>query len=186
MANHRRPIALALIGVVGAMFACSLPPSLGGPEPPPPTPTATPEPLVQPTATPTPLPPEPTEPPPPTETPTPVPTEGPNFGEASVYAVSHLSGERLLVTVQIPGGVEGSYTGRVEASSLQCEVLPDYPDRLYCSGPRPFVNYAPRTTNVQIYGVDSVDPVFSSEFTVPPLPTPTPTPSDTPEPSPTP
>lgn len=162
-------------------IACSLP-ELGSfvatATPLPPTNT----PVPPPTETPTPQP--PTATPPPTETPTITPTEGPNLAAASVYAVSNLEGSRLLVTIQVPGGVSGSYSAQVGTSNLNCEILDEYPDRLYCSGPRPFVNYGPQTATFSLFSPTVIEPVFQAEFTVPALPTPTPT--ETEEPTPTP
>ncbi len=178
------PRAVAIIAALGMTFACTSPVPIATPTPTPPPPTLTPVPDLPSTPTPTPVPAEPTVPAAPSATPTPIPTEGPNFAQASVYAVSHLSGDRLLVTLQVPGGVEGSYTAQVQTSSLPCEILDEYPDRLYCSGPAPFINYAARTTNLQLFSPGGVEPVFSTEFTVPARPTPTPTATE--EPSPTP
>ena len=141
---------------------------------------------VGPSATPPPQ--EPTEPPPsqtptpavPTETPLPTDTPGPNFGAASIYAVSHLPGDRLMVTVQIPGGVEGSYTSTSATSNQTCEILPEYPDRLYCTGPEPFENYSTVSAVFRLFAESQVQPVFETEFNIPPRATPTPTITPTP------
>lgn len=126
----------------------------------------------------------PTETPLPTETPTPSPTPGPNFGQASIYAVSHLGGDRLLVTIQVPGGgFATSYFGRIAASDLPCEVLGEYPDRLYCTGPEPYENYSTKAGTLQLFPSDGVEPVFETGVNIPPRPTPTPEPTVTPTPT---
>ncbi|MGA9532517.1 MAG: hypothetical protein WBR18_07355 [Anaerolineales bacterium] len=170
-----------------ALASCNLP--LAGPTPVPTAdsgsaigPSATPPQLATSTSAPTDTPP----PAAPTETPVPTATAGPNFAQASVYAVSHLSGNRLLVTIQIPGGVSGNYSAGVGTSTLRCEILSQYPDRLYCSGPEPYTNYQYKQATVSLYPAGSAEAVFQGDFQIPPLPTPTPTPTETPTLTPTP
>lgn len=169
---HSSRLHAAFVALLVLSLACSLP-ELGAllPTATPIPPTATPVPPA--TETPTPVPPTATAPP--TETPTITPTEGPNLAAATVYAVSHLEGKRLLVTLQVPGGITGSYTAQVGTSNLNCEILDEYPDRLYCSGPEPFVYYAPQTATLRLFTPELIEPVFQTEFTVPAHPTPTPT-----------
>jgi hypothetical protein len=126
----------------------------------------------------------PTDTPEPSETPTITPTQGPNFGAASVYAVSHLSNDKLLVTIQVPGGVEGEYKAYVSNLPFACEILDKYPDRLYCNGPEPYGLYAPKDATVEILTMADSTTVFTAQFTVPAIPTPTLTP--TPKPTATP
>lgn len=175
-------IGLVLLSLVAT--ACNLPGAGQA------TATDTPVPEIGPSATPpsaaSPTPePADTEPPQPTNTPEPTATSGPNFAQANVYAVSHLSGNRLLVTIQVPGGVSGSYTAGVGTSTLRCEILSEYPDRLYCSGPEPYVNYSYQDATVSVYPAGSANAVFTSDFQIPPQATPTPTPTKTPTPTPT-
>ena len=185
MINRRHHLFFVVAVPLAVALACSLPGE---------TPTSQPEteatatdtPAGEPaTATQAPIQP-PTETPVPSETPTITPTPGPNFGAASVYAVSHLSGSRLLVTIQVPGGVEGTYQATVGPSTLNCEILSEYPDRLYCNGPEPFQNYTSQKATVTLYSTTSGNTVFQAEFDIPPRPTPTPTPTNTPTPGPTP
>lgn len=187
MSNRRNHLFIVAAVGLAVVLACALPGS---------APTATPEGETAPTDTPAgegatatqaaaqP----PTHTPVPSETPTITPTPGPNFGAASVYAVSHLGGDRLLVTIQVPGGVEGTYQAVVGPSTLNCEILPEYQDRLYCSGPEPFQNYTSQQATVTLYSTVSGNTVFQTEFNIPPrpTPTPTPTPTHTPTPGPTP
>lgn len=171
------------------LLACSLPIALpGASTSAPQAPQAgQPEPPIVEVATATPVPsdtPAPTDTPEPTETPTITPTTGPNFGAASVYAISHLPNNKLLVTVQIPGGVEGDYKAYVANLPFACEILDQYPDRLYCNGAEPFGVYAPREASLEIITATDNTTVFTTQFTVPAIPTPTYTP--TPKPTPTP
>jgi len=185
MRNGKFLTGLALLSLI--ITACNMPSSGES------TPTDTPAPEIGPSATPppvasaTPLPAD-TEPPQPTTPPEPTATSGPNFAQANVYAVSHLSGNRLLVTIQVPGGVSGNYSAGVGTSTLGCEILNDYPDRLYCSGPEPYVNYSYKNDTVSVYPAGSASAVFTSDFQIPPQATPTftPTPTQTPTPSSTP
>jgi hypothetical protein len=134
------------------------------------------------TSTSTPLPPAPTA----------TPTVTGAFLQASVYGVSRLSGHRLLVSITVPAAgthpsiLSQPYTAMVGTSTLSCEVLAKYPDRLYCSGPDPYVNYSPKAAELDLYAGDQAGPVFVTEFTIPALPTLTPTPSETPASTPTP
>ncbi len=174
--------ALAIATLIGCSFLGlqATPQADGGEASATETPTAPP-------ATEAPAPTEPpTETPVPSATPTITPTPGPNFGAASVYAVSHLTGDRLLVTIQIPGGVEGMYQAVVGPSTLNCEILADYPNRLYCNGPEPYQNYTGREATVTVYSTATGASVYQTDFNIPPRPTPTPTPTDTPTPTPTP
>ncbi len=187
-----RPSAAVLTSLAvltAGIMACNLPFGLPAAAPsasqaPPPAQADTPT-VEIPTATPPPTDtPAPTDTPLPSETPTITPTEGPNFAAASVYAVSHLPNDKLLVTVQIPGGVQGDYKAYVANLPFACEILDQYPDRLYCNGAEPFGVYAARDASLEILTVADNTPVFTAQFTVPAIPTPTYTP--TPKPTATP
>jgi hypothetical protein len=43
---------------------------------------------------------------------------------------------RMLITVQLPGGVKGTYHLTLDSEEYPCQVLGSYPDRLYCVGKR--------------------------------------------------
>jgi hypothetical protein len=176
---------LALLAL--ALAACNMPGTAGQETPTnTPAPDIAPSPTPPPAASPTPVPVDTAPPAEPTATPPPTATSGPDFAQASVYAVAHLSGDRLLVTIQVPGGVAGNYTAGVSTSTLRCEMLSDYPDRLYCSGPEPYTNYTYKDATVSLYPAGSASPVFTADFQIPPLATPTPTPTKTPTPTSTP
>lgn len=179
--------ALVFVAFVSAIsiLACGFP-GLGAtatevPTIPPTDPPPTEPPTVDPAAT---EPPSETQPP--AEAPTATPVPGPDFSAASVYAVSHLENGRLLVTIQVPGGVQGPYQATVGPSTLSCEILSQYPDRLYCNGPEPYQNYTTQHATVTVISSDSGETVFQAEFDIPPRPTPTPSPTPTYTPTPTP
>jgi hypothetical protein len=124
--------------------------------------------------------------------PTPSPFPTPDFHDASVYGVAHLSRSRLLVSITVPGArtdpqvLGHTYTAQVESSRLDCEVLAQYPDRLYCTGPEPFVSFHAQSAVLSLFDNQSPGPVFVTNFTIPGFPTRTPTPSATASPTPTP
>lgn len=76
-------------------------------------PSSTPEPTV--------LPPTPTIP-------------GPDFTDASIMSTGWLQDGSLLVTLHVPQDLEGNYRAYVGGNEFTCEILEDYPDRLYCHG----------------------------------------------------
>jgi hypothetical protein len=179
-------VALASLALVLTLSACA-----GRPEPATPTPQVVPSatslfpsrtPTITATSTAT----------PPTIPPSPTPTATGMFMQASVYAVGRLSGDRLLVSITVPAAktnpnlLNQDFTAVVDPSTLDCQVLPQYPDRLYCIGPDFFVNYQPLAAELSLYSADQGSPVLVTEFTIPALPTLTPTPSETPKPSATP
>jgi hypothetical protein len=182
-----KPIVVAGTALVLGMLACNLPGTGGTAAPPatsPPEIAASVTPAL-PSDTPIPAATEtPSETPTPSDTPTLTATPGPDFSQATVYAVSHLTGKRLLVTIQVPGGVEGDFTASVDSTPMTCEILAQYPDRLYCTGPEPYVNYSPKSAAFTLFPAGSPTVVFQTTFTIPGLPTPTPTPSKTPSPTP--
>lgn len=172
---------LALVGCgAGAPLPSSPEPastSPGGPLPTSLFPSRTPTPSSTPTAS-------------ATASPTPFPT--PDFHDASIYAVAHLPRSRLLVTISVPRArtdpqvLGHACTAGVGPSQLDCEVLAQYPDRLYCTGPEPFISYRAESADLALYDQQSPGPVFVTTFTIPGLPTLTPTPSATASPTPTP
>jgi hypothetical protein len=127
-----------------------------------------------------------------TPSPTPSALPTPDFHDASVYGVAHLSRSRLLVSIVVPSArtdpqvLARSYSAQVETSRLDCQVLAQYPDRLYCTGPEPFVSFKAESTILSLYDGQSPGPIFVTNFTIPGIPTFTPTPSATATSSPTP
>lgn len=173
MPSATRTATIAGLALCLGLSACSLPtgPTVTPTPQPSPRPTETWLPTATPTATSS-----PSLTPAPTLTPTITPTPGPAFDSAAVYAVAHLTGSRLMITIQVPGGVEGIYDVFLGGQRYPCETLREYPDRLYCTGPEPYVNYKPEGALVRLFPLypdDPNQPLFEATITVPARPTPT-------------
>ena len=86
------------------------------------------------------------------------------FTEANVYSMSFPQDDVFLVTIEVPGGVADDYYALVDRKQYECEVLEQYPDRLYCSGLAPETN---KLVMVQIVSIESDEVVFEAEIGVP-------------------
>jgi len=100
----------------------------------PPTATAIPTETAMPTAT-------ATETPVPSATPTitltPTATFQADFSKAELYTAGPLANFRFLIVVELAEPVQGEYYSLVDKNKeYSCEVLAEYPSRLYCSGPQ--------------------------------------------------
>ena len=73
----------------------------------------------------------------PTATETPTLTATVNlFADASIISYWYINDSTMIIAIEVPGGVpKGKFTATVESVEYSCEVLPNYPGRLYCSGP---------------------------------------------------
>lgn len=91
-----------------------------------------------------------------------------DFSQVKILQGGFLSGFRYFVSFKFPVDVQGEYHALVDRNKeYTCTVLPDYPDRLYCSGPLVVVyNWA----DIDLYAEDIEEPVFSGEFFVPRIP----------------
>ncbi len=58
----------------------------------------------------------------------------PLFCIARVRGMAHLDNGQLLVTIEVPGGVQGDYYACVGKNFFNCSILSQYPDHLYCHG----------------------------------------------------
>lgn len=105
------------------------------------------------------------------DTPTPAPTQsatpymGVDFSLVELTQGGFLSDLRYFVTFEFPDPVEGEYRAVVDQNKdYKCVVLPDYLNRLYCSGPLVRVyNWA----DIDLYA-DGIDqPVWSGKFFIP-------------------
>jgi hypothetical protein len=90
--------------------------------------------------------------------------------DASVYALSNLEDEQLLITIQLPGNAEGNYRVTVNDLSYHCIVLTQYSDRLYCNGPSPGGG---KYALLKLYKEGNDQPVFEEQIGTPVLPPPT-------------
>ncbi len=81
-----------------------------------------------------------------------------------------------MVTIEIPGRVQGAYDGYIGSSYLPCETPYQYPDRIICVGPEPYLNYSPEGALFELYPLypdPQAPPLFSARLTVPARATPT-------------
>ena len=89
---------------------------------------------------------------------------GPEFTDASVISRGWLDSGSLLVTLQIPHGVEGDYYAIVGGHEFKCDILEDYPDRLYCHG----TGVKPGTQVDASWYLEGVEhPLYETEIAIP-------------------
>lgn len=89
---------------------------------------------------------------------------GSDFTDASVISRGWLDSGSLLVTLQVPNGVEGNYYAVVGGNEFKCEILEDHPDRLYCHGTG-VKSLTQVDASWYLEGVEQ--PVYQTEITVP-------------------
>lgn len=127
--------------------------------------TATPFPTHTPPPTLTPIPPTPTELPPPTETA--VPTIDPAFSAVKLIALAWYTDYDLLLGFQFPESVAvnaADYRVTLEDKEYKCEVVSQWPHRLYCKGQGAKVL---AETTVRIYPANSSIPAYEKKVWVP-------------------
>ena len=89
---------------------------------------------------------------------------GVDLTDASVISRGWLDSGSLLVTLQVPHGVEGNYYAIVGGNEFKCEILEEYPDRLYCHG----VGVKTGTQVEASWYLEDVElPVYETEITIP-------------------
>ena len=120
-----------------------------------PTPTATAESSA--TLTPT-----PTISSPPTSTSTTVASI--DLSAGSVLGVSFLSGDRLMVSLSFPTAIEGEFRAVAQGEEFACQILDEYPDRLYCIGP---VLEPDTAVRLVLFQASITPSVFESTFSIP-------------------
>jgi hypothetical protein len=97
----------------------------------------------------------------PTITPTPTATFQADFSKATLYTAGPLTNFRFLIAVELAEPVEGEYYALVEKNKeYTCEVLPAYPNRLYCSGRQAAAN---DFVSFQVFETATDRPVFAGE-----------------------
>lgn len=87
------------------------------------------------------------------------------YGKIKIYTQGHLQGYRYFVAFKFPEKVQVEYHAIVDKNKpYRCEVLPKYPDRLYCSGPLVgILIYA----TIDLYAKDRDTPIFTTRFFIP-------------------
>ena len=136
------PLAVALVILLPLLAACAansptaIPTQTAGPGPVLELDTATPEATLTPYPSQTPLPTRtPTIAPtlPPTEAP--APTLDPAFSDVKLAGLAWLQNYNLLLSFNFPNPINPEdYRVTLEDKEYKCEVLPQYPNRLYCHG----------------------------------------------------
>jgi hypothetical protein len=56
------------------------------------------------------------------------------FTDATVISLGWLEDGSFLITLEVPNGVDGKYWADVGNHAFECDILEDFPDRLYCHG----------------------------------------------------
>mgnify|MGYP000179828269 CR=1 FL=1 len=157
---------------VSFLAACAQPtpaPIINTPTPSPTRPTSTPLPTWTPIPSFTPL---------PTITPMPTatiwvtrtftPTTTFALPDAKILGLAWYDDYDLLISIQFPTTVKGNYTLKLEDKPYTCEVLPKYPDRIYCKGRGVKVlEYA----EVSLFVENSDIPLFKTRVSIPLPPT---------------
>lgn len=87
--------------------------------------------------------------------------------DASIYALSNLANNQLLVTIQFPGNVEGNFRATVNDLDYRCKVINQYPDRLYCNGTSPGSG---KYALLRLYREGDDQPIFEEQIGTPVLP----------------
>ena len=91
----------------------------------------------------------------------------PVFEYAKIYGIGHLDTGHVLITVEIPGELLGRYHALVENEVFNCKTLPDYPNRLYCTG---LTSYQGKFVQFSLIESRSQITVFQTEIGIPPSP----------------
>lgn len=166
MHSNRFVILFALILPVLLLAACAAPTATPAPTNTPvletatTAPTATLRPSLTPAATATPA---------ATETPLPTttlpPTPDPALSAIKLVGLAWLANYNLLLSFNFPGPVDANmYRVTLEDKEYTCEVLAQYPNRLYCHGQGAKVL---ATATVRVYSTGSNQPGFEQEVWVP-------------------
>ena len=89
----------------------------------------------------------------------------PLFSIAHVLGLARLENGQLLVTIEVPGGVQGDYYAFVGNEKFDCQILGEYPDHLYCNGSSPDPN---QYVNVILFEQGNKEAVFEAQIGIPP------------------
>jgi hypothetical protein len=91
----------------------------------------------------------------------------PIFEYARVYGMAHLKTGHLLITIEVPGEIPGTYQAKVGDEVFDCRILPEYPNRLYCTG---MTSEEGKIVQFSIFESRSQITVFEQELGIPPSP----------------
>lgn len=113
--------------------------------------------------------PEPTDLPPPTPTlsliATVIAQPKPIFADARIYGIAHLQTGHLLISIEVSGDLRGDYQAIVGNEVFVCNILPQYPNRLYCVGQDV---HAGELVQLSVLETHSQNTIFQDEIGIPP------------------
>jgi len=89
----------------------------------------------------------------------------PLFSIAHVLGLARLENGHLLVTIEVPGGVQGTYYAVVGNKKFDCRILVEYPDHIYCNGISPKPD---QYVNVILFEQGNKEAVFEAQIGIPP------------------
>ena len=89
----------------------------------------------------------------------------PLFSIAHVLGLARLENGQLLVTIEVPGGVQGDYYAFVGNEIYDCQILAQYPDHIYCNGDSPDPD---QYVNVMLFEHGNEEAVFEAQIGIPP------------------
>lgn len=101
----------------------------------------------------------------PTQTAAPTETPAPAFNDIKLIGLGWMENYQMLLSFQFSGPISpDDYRVMMENHEYACEVIAQYPDRLYCTGPGAKVL---RNAWVRVYPANSQQPEFEKEVYVP-------------------
>ena len=89
----------------------------------------------------------------------------PLFSLAQVLGMAHLEDDLLLVTIEVPGGVQGDYYASVGNEQFKCEILSQYPNHIYCHGK---CSNDGQYVSLKLFEQDTKEVVFEAQIGIPP------------------
>jgi predicted outer membrane repeat protein len=60
----------------------------------------------------------------------------PRYSCVRIRGISMLDGGKMRIQIETPGLPEGTYNATVNNDAFACRTYPEYPDRLFCDGPK--------------------------------------------------
>lgn len=89
----------------------------------------------------------------------------PLFSLAQVLGMAHLENDLLLVTIEVPGGVQGDYYASVGNEHFNCEILSQYPNHIYCHGK---CSHEGQYVLLKLFEQGTKEAVFEARIGIPP------------------
>ena len=99
------------------------------------------------------------------------PTSAATLVPGDIYSYNILSGGDFMLVVQFEQPLSGQYTALLDGKDFLCQILPQYPNRLYCHGPNPRPG---SMVDISIHSLEQNSLVFARSWQIPYIYTPTP------------